>query len=59
MTNPQPPGEPPFKYVAIMEHLAPGISRPLTVTSDPETVERVIYLIERRLHQLPPVRLEE
>jgi hypothetical protein len=47
-----------FTYIAVLEHIAPGVSRPLTVTSDPQTVRGVIRLIERRL-RLPEAEADE
>ena len=43
--------EAPFNYVAIMERASPGDSRPIMVTSDPETVAAVTLLLEKRLRR--------
>lgn len=51
MQNNEEVVEAPFNYVAIMERVSLGDSRPVMVTSDPETVAAVTLLLEKRLRK--------
>ena len=51
--------EAPFNYVAIMERVSPGDSRPIMVTSDPETVAAVTLLLGKRMRRNQVRRVQD
>lgn len=41
------------RYIAVLEGEGPGTSRPILATSDPDTVARVIRLLQERMGAEP------